>query len=121
MFKHFEVIVRRQDEMATQEQIDAREKINTLTYEEGWDHNKKTLEEVQNLAKVLVPDLHKDKDKIKTQEQQEREEARYQRDKVIVSLADEGYTYKRIADLMSCSPSTVRNAINDWSVECGTQ
>lgn len=27
MFKHFEVIVRRQDEMATQEQIDARKKF----------------------------------------------------------------------------------------------
>ncbi|MDN6641347.1 MAG: helix-turn-helix domain-containing protein [Tetragenococcus sp.] len=106
--------------MATQEQIDARKHILSLIDEDGWDHNKETLEEVQNLAEVLVPDLHKDKDKIKTQEQQEREEARYHRDQVIVSLADEGYSYKRIVDLMSCSPSTVRKAINDWSVECGT-
>jgi len=103
--------------MATQEQIDARKKINTLTYEEGWDHNKETLEEVQSLAEVLVPDLHKDKDKFKTQEQQEREEARYKRDKVILSLADEGYSYVRIAGLMECSPSTVRKAINDWRYE----
>lgn len=103
--------------MATQEQIDARRKINILTHEEGWDHNKETLEEVQSLAEVLVPGLHKDRDKIKTQEQQEREDAKYKRDKVIASLADEGYSYVRIAELMECSPSTVRKTVHDREYE----
>lgn len=103
--------------MKTQEQQNALEKIEELIYPVGWDFSKETINKVQRLAKILVPDIEDGKDKHKTKEQIEREEERYRRNKVIVSLSDKGYRNVRIAELVECSPSTVRKALHDWSVE----
>lgn len=102
--------------MRTQEQQNALEKIEELTYPVGWDFNKETINKVQRLAKILVPDIEGGKEQHKTQEQIEREEERYRRNNVIVSLSDKGYNNVRIAELMECSPTTVRKALHDWSV-----
>lgn len=103
--------------MKTQEQRNALEKIEELTYPEGWDFNKETINKVQNLAKILVSDIEGGKKKHKTHKQIEREEERYRRNKIIISLSDKGYSNVRIAQLVECSPSTVRKTIHDWRVE----
>lgn len=100
--------------MKTKVQQKAWEEILKITYPVGWDTSKENKAKVQKLYKIIDSEASKDTKKTRTKLQQQKLKERKRRDKAIVSLAEEGHSYVRIAELMACSPTTARKAVNDW-------